>query len=45
MKLTANGAREITSSVQLPDAGKVVGPGRRTQFAEPDTALDSARVV
>ena len=47
-KLTANGAEvgEITSSVYSPDAGKVVGLAIvRTQFAEPDTALDSARVV
>ena len=47
-KLTANGAEagEVTSSVYSPDAGKVVGIAIvRTQFAEPGTALDTAKVA
>jgi folate-binding protein YgfZ len=46
-KLTAGGAEagEVTSSVYSPAAGKVIALAIvRTQFAEPGTALDSAKV-
>jgi folate-binding protein YgfZ len=46
-KLTAAGAEagEVTSSVYSPAAGKVIALAIvRTQFAEPGTALDSAKV-
>jgi folate-binding protein YgfZ len=47
-KLTASGAEagEVTSSIYSPAAGKVIALAIvRTHFAEPGTALDSAKVV
>ena len=47
-KLTAAGAEvgEVTSSIYSPASGKVTGMAVvRTQFAEPGTLLDSAKVV